>query len=166
MERTEKHIIRKVGEKDQESVIAVFNYYVENSLAAYPDRRVDAGFFDTLKDVVYGDSFYVVEAEETVIGFGFLKRYHRYPAFDRTAELGYFLLPEYVKKGLGSELLETLTLDAQSKGIDTLLANIVATNRRSIEFHTGKGFRECGRFLRIGKKFGEDMDIVWMQKFI
>jgi len=164
--RTDKHIIRKVNDNDREAVIAVFNHYVENSLAAYPDRRVDAGFFDTLKDIVYGDSFYAVEAEGRVIGFSFLKRHHRYAAFDRTAELGYFLLPEYVKKGLGTELLQTLTLDAKSKGIDTLLANIVAVNERSIEFHTDKGFRECGRFLRIGKKFGKDMDIAWMQKFI
>jgi L-amino acid N-acyltransferase YncA len=26
------------------------------------------------------------------------------------------------------------------------------------------GFRECGRFLKIGRKFGEDFDAVWLQK--
>ncbi len=49
-------------------------------------------------------------------------------------------------------------------GIDSLLVNISSRNRESLGFHLKNGFRECGRFLKVGRKFGEDFDAVWMQK--
>jgi phosphinothricin acetyltransferase len=48
--------------------------------------------------------------------------------------------------------------------ITSLLANISSRNRQSLEFHLRNGFRECGRFLKVGHKFGEAFDVVWMQK--
>jgi len=38
------------------------------------------------------------------------------------------------------------------------------TYGKLIEFHLKNGFRECGRFMKVGRKFGEDFDVVWMQK--
>jgi L-amino acid N-acyltransferase YncA len=93
-----------------------------------------------------------------------LKKYHPYPAFDRTAEAGYFILPEFTRSGLGGLLLKTLETEARSVGIDNLLANISSLNPASLSFHAKHGFRECGRFRKILKKFGQDLDIVWMQK--
>ena len=49
-------------------------------------------------------------------------------------------------------------------GVDNLLANISSLNPPSLEFHRKHGFRECGRFEKILTKFGQDLDIVWMQK--
>jgi phosphinothricin acetyltransferase len=48
--------------------------------------------------------------------------------------------------------------------INSLLANISSRNRQSLEFHRKNGFRECARFPKVGRKFGEDFDAVWMQK--
>jgi len=36
----------------------------------------------------------------------------------------------------------------------------------SLNFHFKQGFKECGRFQRIGQKFGRDFDVIWMQKFL
>jgi L-amino acid N-acyltransferase YncA len=47
--------------------------------------------------------------------------------------------------------------------VDTILASISSRNDGSIRFHKKNGFRECGRFRRVGRKFGQDFDIVWMQ---
>ncbi|HQP12426.1 MAG TPA: hypothetical protein PK470_06655 [Candidatus Omnitrophota bacterium] len=33
---------------DRESVVDIFNYYVENSFSAYPEKKVPYEFFDTL----------------------------------------------------------------------------------------------------------------------
>ena len=49
-------------------------------------------------------------------------------------------------------------------GLNSLLANISSRNRQSLEFHLKNGFRECARFLKVGHKFGEDFDAVWLQK--
>ena len=164
--RGDGFLIRKVNDQDREGITAIFNLYVEHSFAAYPDQPMDGTFFDFMKKIIYGDAFFVMENEGKMAGFGFLKRYHAYPAFNRVAEVGYFIQPIYTRKGLGKLLLDRLEHEARTLGIDTLLANISSRNQPSISFHAKNGFRECGRFQRISRKFGRDVDIVWMQKFI
>ena len=56
--------------------------------------------------------------------------------------------------------------EAGVKGIDSLLAAISSHNQASINFHLQNGFKECGRFLRVGRKFGQDFDVVWMQRLL
>lgn len=160
-------VVRRVAESDREAVVGIFNYYVENSFAAYPENRVGSHFFETLKDIADGYPFYVVEAsDKEVIGFGLLHPHHRMSVFRRTAELTYFILPEHTRKGLGKKLLDILVKDAKEIGIDTLLSNICSLNNVSLDFHRKNGFEECGRFKRVGRKFGKDFDTVWMQKSI
>jgi len=160
-------LIRKAVDRDCGGITAIFNHYVEHSFAAYPEQRLDRTFFAFMNKIVYGDAFFVMEtAEKAIAGFAFLKKYHAYPAFDRVAEAGYFILPGHTRAGLGSRLLRILEHEARAAGIDTLLANISSHNEPSISFHSKHGFRVCGRFERVSRKFGKDVDVVWMQKFL
>jgi phosphinothricin acetyltransferase len=157
--------IRKAEDQDGDQVMEIFNYHVVHGFAAYPEEPLDRGFFEFVKTIIYGGAFYVLETrEKKIVGFGFLKKYHPYPAFNRTAEAGYFILPEFTRGGLGGLLLEMLEKDARTMGVDNLVANISSLNPASLEFHKKHGFRECGRFEKILTKFGLDLDIVWMQK--
>lgn len=159
--------IRKVVDQDCDEIVAIFNYYVEHGFAAYPEKPLDRKFFEFMKTIIHGDAFFAVETEEKkIVGFGFLKRYHPYPAFDRTAEAGYFILPEFTLRGLGGLLLEALEKEARTLGVDNLLANISSLNPPSLSFHRKHGFQECGRFEKILTKFDRDLDIVWMQKML
>jgi phosphinothricin acetyltransferase len=158
---------RKVEENDGQPVIDIFNYYIENSFAAYLDQRLGYEVFPSLVGLAKGYPFYVIEhSEDGIIGFGFLGRYHQSQTFNRVAELTYFIMPAHIKKGLGSKLLKVLSDEAIAMGVDTLLANINSLNQSSLNFHLAQGFKECGRFVKIGKKQGTDFDVIWMQKFI
>ncbi|MBI4642672.1 MAG: GNAT family N-acetyltransferase [Deltaproteobacteria bacterium] len=63
-------------------------------------------------------------------------------------------------------MLDLFAREAGQRGIDSLIANISSRNQESIRFRLKNGFQECGRFLRVGRKFGEDFDVVWMQKHL
>lgn len=162
-----KHIIRNAEENDKEAVTAVFNFFVDNSFAAYPSAHVDGSFYDRLWTVGAGFPFLVVEANERgVIGFAQLRPYHPADSMKRTGEITYFILPEFTGQGIGVELLARLTTEAKARGIDTLLGSISSLNEGSLRFHLRHGFVECGRFRRIGRKQGRDFDVIWVQKFI
>ncbi len=88
------------------------------------------------------------------------------PVFSRVAEITYFMAPEYVGQGIGSQILERLLVWARENGITSILASISSLNPGSIAFHKKNGFVECGRFAGIGRKKGKDFDVVWMQKMI
>ena len=156
--------IRKADEQDSGSISNVFNYFVENSFASYETSKVGPDFYSKMKACSPQYPFYVIEASNLVIGFGFLRPYRSSETFRRTAEITYFILPEHTRKGLGKKLLQVLEKEANEMGITTLLANISSLNNQSLKFHGKNGFRRCGAFRKIGTKFGKDFDVVWMQK--
>jgi L-amino acid N-acyltransferase YncA len=159
--------IRDVTDEDRPAVIDIFNYYIKNGFAAFPDTKVGNGFFDLLKNASQGYPFYVIAGNaHEILGFGLLHSYHPFPVFSRTAEVTYFLKPGQARKGMGTELLNRLVQAARDRGIDTLLASISSRNEASLSFHSKNGFRTCGRFERIGRKNGLEFDVVWMQRFI
>lgn len=162
-----KYYMEELSDKYRKPVIDIFNYFIENSFAAFPDIRVDYDFFDKILNMARGyPSVVVKDGINNVIGFAFLHAYHPIETFKRVAEISYFIMPEYNRKGIGKSILERFNDNARKLNIDSLLACISSLNEKSIRFHMKNGFKECGRFQNIGRKFGMDFDVIWMQKII
>lgn len=164
-------VIREATPQDTQQMLEIFNYYVDNSFAAYLETPVGPEFFQTShaeggpnKGEHY--PFYVMEEDNRVIGIGALRPYLPFPNFQHTGVVSYFILPEYTRKNLGVRLLDVLCEDAKKKNIKSLLANVSSKNQASLNFHLKHGFVECGRFKDVGMKFGKYFDIVWFQKFL
>jgi phosphinothricin acetyltransferase len=156
-----------ITEEDGIPVIDIFNYYIENSFAAYAEQAVPYVFFDTFLQMFQAyPSVAVRDEDNTVIGFGFLRAHHPSDSFAQTAEITYFIDPQHTRKGFGTQMLNYLCAEAKNKKIDTILANISSLNPPSIAFHKKCGFIQCGRFRNIGRKNGKRFDVVWMQKII
>jgi phosphinothricin acetyltransferase len=156
----------KMGEGDRAAVIDLFNYYIENSFAAYPEKKVSYGLFDQFLTLTEGYPAFTVrdkESDNQIVGFAFLRPYHPLDTFLRAAEITYFLEPGYTGQGIGSRILERIAGEARRKGIDTILADVCSLNDLSLRFHEHHGFAECGRFKRVARKKGQDLDAVWMQ---
>jgi phosphinothricin acetyltransferase len=149
------------------AVIDIFNHFITHSFAAYPDQPLPYEFFVRFQQMTQGYPAYVAMVDSGhVVGFGFLRPFHPASTLQRTAEVTYFLSPEFTKRGIGTALLNRLIDEAVPRGIDSLVANISSKNQESIAFHHRNGFRECGRFERAGRKSDQDFDIVWMQRHI
>ncbi len=164
-------VIRESMPEDIQGMLEVFNYYVENSFAAYFETPVGPDFFQTLYDQNGQNRseyfpLYVIEGEGKILGIGALMPYFPFPNFLHTGVLSYFILPEYTRKGLGTGLLDILCQEAQIRKMKALLVNISSKNEASLNFHIKHGFVECGKLKAAGTKFGDYFDIVWLQKFI
>ena len=154
----------KMADHHRTAVINIFNHYITDSFAAYSDETVDYDFFDRFLDMTRGYPAVVIKDDrETVVGFAFLHAIRPERTFLRVAEITYFIHPDHTCKGIGTMVLNQFRQAAQERGIETLLASISSRNEESLRFHGKNGFEECGRFRRIGKKFGDDFDMVWMQ---
>lgn len=157
-------LIRPVAESDWQPIAAIFNFYVTESFAAYPDQPVDELFFRDRHRANPSYPFIVAESEGRVVGFAYLSPFHPASTMRHTASLTYFLHPEHTGRGHGTVLLESL-LDSGGKiGITNFMAHISSKNPGSIRFHFHHGFTECGRFMNVGMKSGQVYDMVWMQK--
>jgi len=106
----------------------------------------------------------VIKVGAAVVGFGFLRPFHPAGTFERTAEVTYFIMPEHTRQGLGTAMLDFFVEQAGRRGIDSLVASVSSRNHESLKFQGKDGFRECGRLSQAGRKFGQDVDVLWLQK--
>lgn len=156
-----------LSEEDREPVIDIFNYYVENSFAAFLEQKLPYEAFGMLVNLSQGfPAGAIRDPSGRTVGFGLLRFHNAMPAFSRTAEATYFIHPDYTGRGLGTLLLEFLTQIAAAQGVTNILASISSLNPGSIQFHKKNGFRQCGRFKKVGEKKGRRFDTVWMQKML
>jgi phosphinothricin acetyltransferase len=156
------YTLEPMTEKHRKPVIDIFNHYIETNFA-FPETKVDYGFFDHLLDMAKGYPALVAKTESgDVVGFALLHEYAWTDSFKRSAKITYFILPQHTRKGLGKMMLDELIAQARSMGVDHLLAHISSDNKGSLQFHRKYGFQECGIFQEVGRKFGKSFDVVWM----
>jgi len=160
-------VLKPISPDDREAVVDLFNHYVENSFAAFPQDKVPYAFFDAMLESTRGyPTVAARDADGKLLGFGLLRRHNPMPAFARTAEITYFVAPGSTGQGIGSRMLGELERRAGEQGIRTILAPISSLNEGSIAFHRKHGFAEVGRFKEVGVKNGRAFDVVWMQKIL
>ncbi|ABD41186.1 GCN5-related N-acetyltransferase [Methanospirillum hungatei JF-1] len=164
MTQTPHLIFASITESDKEPVIALFNYYIEHTNAAFLESPLPSSYFDVLLPVIEQYPSVSVKENGALIGFGLLRPHNPMPAFRNTAVISYFLDPAYTGKGIGSKMLNFLIEKAREKGIRSILAEISSLNPGSVRFHEKNGFIHRGRFERVGVKNGKEFDTIWMQK--
>lgn len=159
--------ISSIATEDREPIIDIFNYYVENSFAAFPEKKLPYQAFDMLLQMSEGlPTGAIKDQNGKLLGFEMMRTFNPIPVFSHTAEITYFIDSDHTGKGLGKTLLECLEREGRERGITTILANISSLNTGSINFHKNNGFIECGRFKKVGKKSGQIFDMIWIQKML
>lgn len=162
-----KYSITPMKLEDREAVMDIFNFYIKHSFAAYREDQLPNESYDMFLEATQGYPTGVIRGEDSkIFGFGLLSAHKNIKEFSHTADITYFLHPDYRGAGLGKVLLEKLETEAQKIGISILLASISSKNPQSQKFHKRNGFNECGRFVGVGKKNGEKFDVIWMQKLL
>lgn len=162
------YIFENLESKHRNQVMDIFNHYIENSFAAYPEKRVPVDLFELLFEKSKGYPAYAIvnDATKRVVGFCNLKAHNPLSTFKETAEITYFIDPLEVGKGIGKQALNLLEAKGLEMGIRQILASISSLNEQSLIFHIKNGFKECGRFTNVIKKNNTYFDVVWMQKRI
>jgi phosphinothricin acetyltransferase len=85
-------------------------------------------------------------------------------AYRFTAEDSIYLDPGSTGAGIGKKLLAELMQCSASTGFRTMVAVIGGAEPASIGLHLSLGFKEVGRLRRVGFKFGQWLDSVYMQR--
>ncbi|HEX5002203.1 MAG TPA: GNAT family N-acetyltransferase [Bacteroidia bacterium] len=106
----------------------------------------------------------VAEQEGKVTGWAALSKWSERCGYDNTAEVAFYIDPNYRNQGTGKKLLEVLTLEADKIGMHSLVSRITEGNLNSIHIHELYGFQHIGVVKEAGKKFGKYLDVHLMQK--
>lgn len=100
---------RKATFADVEHIHKIINDYAEKGLMLSRSRNV---LYETLRDMI------VVEENDIIVGVGAM-----HLIWDELAEVrALAVMPEFMNKGIGKKIIETLIAEAHDLGIKTLFA--------------------------------------------
>lgn len=158
--------LRKADLNDLERINEIYNWAIINTVATFDlDKRslqAARNWFDSHQDPYY--PLYVVECQGLVTGWGSLSPFHTKPAYKQSGEFSIYIAPEWTGRSMGNALLKALCGEAKTLGYHTLLGLITATNVQSLSLAKKHGFFEVGKYREVGKKFGQCLDVIVMQK--
>lgn len=109
---------------DLTDMLELYNYYIENTTVTFDLCRVSLDEFLTRIHIMHSRYKTFLIKEDEVFGFCFLNQFRKKPAYDKTAELGVYLKPQFVRRGFGQKAVQYLETIAKKNGIEVLVASI------------------------------------------
>jgi phosphinothricin acetyltransferase len=160
-------VIRAAQRRDAEGVRTIYNHYVSGSTTLFDlvPRTLDEQV-QWIDEHSGGHPAVVAELDGRIVGFGSLSAFRSRPAYATTVEDSVYLLDGHQRHGIGRRLLEELLRLASAHGFHSVIARITGGNEASIALHAACGFTVVGTEREVGRKFGQWLDVVEMQKML
>ena len=110
---------------------------------------------------------YVVrDVSGCLMAWASLSDYYPRAAYHRTAEVSIYIHPQHRGAGLGKWLLGEIIRRAPARGVQKLVAVVVAHNERSVALFRGLGFEVWGRLPEVCDLDGMLADVVLLGKTV
>lgn len=160
--------VRAAELADAEALRSIYNHEVRTSIMTFD--LVPRSLEEQQEWIRQRSGAYVslVAESETneVLGFGGLSKYRERPGYSTTCEDSIYVAPSAQGQGVGSALLGELVAKATQHGFHAIMAKIVGSHEASIALHAKHGFEIVGREREIGRKFGQWLDVILMERLL
>lgn len=158
--------VMDAGEAHLPGILAIYNHAVTHSTAIWNDvlvdlenrrawwrGRVEAGF--PVLVAVDGDD---------VLGYASFGPFRAFDGYRQTVEHSVYVAETARRRGAATALLEEIIQRAARSGMHVILGGVAGDNEASLALHRKLGFVETARMPQVGQKFGQWLDLVFMQK--
>ncbi len=157
----EELIIRKVELRDAAALARIYNYYVLNTTISFETEALSVEQMERRIALIAAECPYLVaEKDGQLLGYCYVHPWKDRAAYSLTAETTVYLNRSYTGAGLGTLLMRRLIEACREAGYAVLIACITGDNAESCVFHEKLGFERVSHFHRVGRKFGQWLDVV------
>ncbi len=148
-------------------VCDIYNQAVRETVAIWTDVETTTELRRDWLMARRAASFPVLVAIDTigaVLGYGSFGVFRDSPGYSQTVEHSVYVAPSAQRQGVGRALLSALIDKARVRNLETMVGGIDSSNAASIALHESFGFERQGELKRVGRKFGQRLDLVFMVK--
>src|SRR5580700_11225925 len=163
----EQIVVRPAVPADLQDVAAIYAHYVTTSVTTFEEVPPTPEDWRLRLDDLAGRKlpFLVAEADGSVGGYAYASPWRPKPAYRYTVEDTVYVSPAHTGRGLGRALLGALLTGCEQAGARQVIAVIADTGSdASVALHRGLGFAPAGRLRQVGRKHGQWIDTVLMQR--
>ena len=159
--------IREATICDAEAILNIYKDYITDSCITFETEVPSLEEFSSrIEKIIEGYPYVVCEVEGKVTGFAYASKHRERAAYKYSADVSVYVSALYQGRGIGKALYTKLFELLKNRDICMIYAGITLPNDKSISLHKSFGFEEVGIYHNVGYKFGEWLDVVWMEKAI
>ncbi|QEW19221.1 N-acyltransferase YncA [Marinibacterium anthonyi] len=158
-------ILRPARPGDAGDIARITNQVIADTLVTFTTilRRPE----DVAADIAARlPAYLVLDSGGAVEGFATYGPFRGGPGYAATCEHSIQLSQAIRGQGGGRLLMTRLMEIARDSGIHVMVAGVSSVNPAGIAFHAAMGFTEVGRMPEVGRKQGQWLDLILMQKIL
>lgn len=162
-------MIRTGEAGDLETLLAIYNHYVEHSDATFDVQRATMAERGVWLSSYAARSRYqllVAQSEGVVLGYATSSPYRPHPAFELTVETSVYVHRNAKRQGVGGRLYDALLDRLHDTDIHLAVAAVALPNDGSVALHRSRGFREVGTFTEYAVKNNRWISSTWFERTI
>ncbi|MBD3662703.1 GNAT family N-acetyltransferase [Sulfitobacter aestuariivivens] len=154
--------IRPAVTGDAACICSLWNAMIRDTLATFTTEQKTP---EEIADLIAQrhDAFWVVGADK-ITGFVTYGAFRSGPGYLATVEHTIILSPKAQGQGTGRALMERAQITATAQGKHIMVAGISSANPDAVAFHEKIGFTQTARMPEVGRKAGQWLDLILMQK--
>ena len=147
---------------DASAITAMMNDVITGSTATFTTvLKTEA---DVLADIAADWPCLVLKEDAQVVGYARYFPFRPGPGYAHVAEYSIALTDAAKGRGQAAALLSQLCSVAQDHGITQLIGAVSSSNDAALRFHLAQGFAQVGLVPAAGRKWGQTLDLILMQK--
>ena len=156
-------------ERHLPGIAAIFNHAVRETFSIWSETETTVELRRTWMAARRAAGFPVIVAvdptrPDDVLGYGSFGTFRDFPGYVKTVEHSVYIAPAAQRRGIGKSVLAELVKRAKAKGLEAMVGGIDSANAGSIALHEQAGFEVQGTLKGVGRKFGKQLDLVFMVK--
>lgn len=152
---------------DAPAIAAIYAHHVRNGTASFEIEPPDAGeIARRIEKTLAAGAPWLVAREEGcgIAGYAYAGPLHARAAYRFTCEDSIYIDHRRRGRGIGTALLAALLDACKAAGFRQVVALIAGTEPASVALHARAGFVETGRWTSVGRKHGQWLDVLHMQR--
>lgn len=156
--------IRLARRRDAAAIAAIYNHYIERTVATFEEVAVDAAEMAKRVDgVLHSHGWYAAEDDGDVVGYAYAGPWQSRCAYRQTVETTVYVSKHCLGRGIGRSLYRVLLENLRAQEFHCAIAGIALPNEASVALHEKLGFVQVAEFKQVGYKFGRWLDVGYWQ---
>ena len=153
-------MIRSADTKDTEAICSIYNHYVENTILTFEEKPVSKEEMkDRIAKITVSLPWIVLEENGEIKGYAYASNWKIRSAYRFSVESSIYLQPDFIGKGVGRILYETLISELRNLSLHAVIGGIALPNESSVALHERLGFIKIAHFKDVGRKFEQWIDV-------
>jgi L-amino acid N-acyltransferase YncA len=157
--------IRSAGFADAEAISQIYAPFVSDGATSFEVVAPDAAEIQKrIREITPKFPWLVFEEGGDVLGYAYASAHRTRYAYQWSTDVSVYIHESARNRRVGSALYTALFELLRRQGYFNAYAGITLPNPGSVRLHESMGFIPVGVYARVGFKFGQWHDVLWLQR--